>query len=80
MTPDMAEIEIQTGLQENTAGFVELFAEVAATDPVSAAIMAVGAVLVVFSAGVMGVLALGGVLSSVRRLFPTSPAPRPRGR
>lgn len=76
----MAEIEIKTGLQENTAGFVEVFADVASVDPVSAAIMAVGAVLVIFSAVVMGVLTLGGVLSSISRLFPTSPGPRPRGR
>lgn len=76
----MAEIEIQTGLQENTAGFVELFAEVAATDPVSAALLLVGAVLVVFSAGLVGLLALGGVVGSVTRLFPTAPAPRQPGR
>lgn len=79
MPSSMAEIEIQTGLRENTVGFVELFAEVAAVDPVSAAVLAVGAVLVVVSAGVMGVLALGAALSSVSRLFPT-PAPRPRER
>lgn len=76
----MAEIEIQTGLRENTAGFVELFADVAAVDPVSAAVLAVGAVLVVFSAGVMGVLALGAGLSSVSRLFPTPRGPRRQGR
>lgn len=62
----MAEVEIQTGLYENTAGFVEAFAEVAAVDPVSALLLAVGAVLVAFSGGVFGVLTLGAVVGAAR--------------
>lgn len=76
----MAEIEIQTGVRENTVGFVELFAEIAGVDPVSAALLLVGAVLVVFSAGLVGVLSLGAVVGSLTRLFPTAPAPRPPDR
>lgn len=72
----MAEIEIQTGLRENTVGFVELFVDIARVDPVSAALLLVGAVLVVFTAGLVGLLAFGGVVGSLTRLFPTAPAPR----
>jgi hypothetical protein len=71
----MAEVEIQTGLQENTAGMVELFAEVATSDPLSALLVLVGALLVLFSAGFFGVLTLGAVGASIKRLIPTGGGP-----
>lgn len=80
MASRMAEIEIQTGLRENTTGFVELFAEVASTDPLSAFLLVVGAVLVVFSAGLVGLMTLGAAGSSISRLFPTPAGPRQRDR
>lgn len=76
----MAEVEIQTGLQENTAGMVELFANVATNDPISALLVAVGALLIVFSAGFFGVLTLGAVGASISRLIPTGGGPPPRAR
>jgi hypothetical protein len=76
----MAEVEIQWGIQENTVGMAERFAEVAATDPVSAFLLAVGALLVFFSAGVFGVLTLGAAGASIKRLLPTPGGPPPRAR
>ncbi|QLD89361.1 hypothetical protein HWV07_10095 [Natronomonas salina] len=71
----MAEVEIQTGIQENTVGMVDRFAEVAATDPLSAVLVLVGALLVAFSAGFFGVLTFGAGLASIKRLLPTAGGP-----
>jgi hypothetical protein len=71
----MAEVEIQAGLWENTVGMVERFAEVAATDPISAFLLLVGAVLVAFSAGFFGVLTLGAFGGSIKRLLPSGGGP-----
>jgi hypothetical protein len=59
----MAEVEIVTGVRENTAGLVERFLEIATTDPIAAAMLLSGTVLVAVSVGVFGVLGVGGVLS-----------------
>lgn len=72
----MTAVEIQSGLAENTVGLVERFLEIASTDPISAAMLATGAVLVGVSMAVFGVLSLGAVLASIKRAFPSSPAPR----
>lgn len=71
----MAEVEIQTGIQENTVGMVDRFAEVAAADPLSAVLLVVGALLVAFSAGFFGVLTLGAAGASIKRLLPTAGGP-----
>jgi hypothetical protein len=76
----MAEVEIRTGLWENTVGMVERFAEVATTDPISAFLLLVGAVLVAFSAGIFGVLTLGAVGGSIKRLLPSPGGPPRRAR
>jgi hypothetical protein len=59
----MAEVEIVTGVRENTVGLVERFLEIATTDPIVAAMLLSGTVLVAVSVGVFGVLGVGGVLS-----------------
>lgn len=71
----MAEVDIQTGIQENTVGVVERFAEIATADPVSAVLIAIGALLVFFSAGFFGVLTLGAAGASIKRLLPTAGGP-----
>jgi len=60
-------VEIETGLRENTVGAIEQFAEIAATDPISAVLILCGAVLVAFSAGLFGVLSLGAVGAAITR-------------
>ena len=76
----MAEVDIQWGIQENTVGMVERFGEVAATDPVSAFLLLVGALLVFLSAGFFGLLTLGAAGASVKRLLPTPGGRPPRAR
>ncbi|WP_178915383.1 hypothetical protein [Natronomonas gomsonensis] len=68
-------VDIQTGVSDNTVGLIERFAEVAATDPLVAAMMLSGAVFVTLAAGVFGVLTLGGVLASIKRLLPSGQGP-----
>ena len=67
----MAEVDIRTGLYENTVGLVERFLEVATTDPIAAAMLLSGVLLVTISAGVFGVLTLGGLLSPLSGLLPS---------
>lgn len=43
----------------------EYFAEVAATDPLSALLLVIGNLLIVFSVGVLGYLALGAFVDAV---------------
>ena len=76
----MAEIDIQTGLYENTVGLVERFLEVATTDPIAAAMLLSGVVFVSLSAGVFGVLALGGLLAPLKQLIPSGRAPPQQAR
>ena len=76
----MAETEIQSGLYENTVGLVERFAEIATTDPVAAAMLLSGVVFVGLSAGVFGVLTLGGLLAPLKRLLPSGRAPPQQAR
>ena len=71
----MAEVDIQTGLYENTVGLVERFLEVATTDPIAAAMLLSGVLFVSLSAGVFGVLTLGGLLAPLKRLLPSGRAP-----
>lgn len=73
----MAEIEIETGLRENTVGMLEQFAAIAATDPLVALVLLAGTVLIAFSMGVFGVLTVGAILSTLSRLL-SSPRARPR--
>ena len=73
----MAEIEIETGLRENTVGMLEQFAAIAATDPLVALVLLAGTLLIVFSMGVFGVLTVGAILSPLSRLLSSSRA-RPR--
>jgi hypothetical protein len=70
----MAETEIKTGLEENTIGAIERFADIAATDPISALLILVGALLVGFSAGLFGVVTAGAVLSTIKRGLSSSEA------
>ena len=76
----MAEIDIQTGLYENTVGLVERFLEVATTDPIAAAMLLSGVVFVSLSAGVFGVLTLGSLLAPLKRLLPSGRAPPQQAR
>ena len=76
----MAEVDIRTGLYENTVGLVERFLEVATTDPIAAAMLLSGVLLVTISAGVFGVLTLGGLLSPLRELLPSGREPPRRAR
>ena len=76
----MAEVDIQTGLYENTVGLVERFLEVATTDPIAAAMLLSGVLLVTISAGVFGVLTLGGLLSPLSKLLPSGREPPRRVR
>lgn len=72
----MTAVEIQSGIRENTVGLVERFLEIASVDPVSAAMLATGAILVAVSMAVFGVLSLGAVLATIKRAFPSPPEPR----
>lgn len=68
-------VEIQTGLRENTIGAIELFMEVAATDPLSAVVLLVGMILLAVSIVVFGVLAIGSVLTALGRGLSSEPEP-----
>ena len=76
----MAEVDIRTGLYENTVGLVERFLEVATTDPIAAAMLLSGVLLVTISAGVFGVLTLGGLLAPFKQLLPSGRAPPQQAR
>lgn len=71
----MAEVEIESGLTENTVGLVERFIEVATTDPIATVLVLAGVVFVAVAMGVFGVLTLGGVLSWVSAAIPGGGAP-----
>jgi hypothetical protein len=73
-------VDIQTGVSDNTVGLIEQFADVAATDPLVAAMMATGVIFVTLGAGVFGVLTLGSVLASLKRLLPSGQAPPQQAR
>ena len=60
-------VEIQSGLQENTVGAVEQFAEIASGDPLVAAMMLSGAVITGLAVTIFGVATLGAVVSSIKR-------------
>ncbi len=71
----MAEVEIVTGVRENTVGLVERFAEIASTDPIAAAMLLSGTVFVAVSMAVFGVLSVGGVLSWLTDAIPSPGGP-----
>lgn len=60
-------VEIETGLVENTVGAVEQFAAIASIDPIVAAMMLSGAIIVGFSTAVFGVLTLGAIVDVIKR-------------
>ncbi|MCQ4332052.1 hypothetical protein KM295_00840 [Natronomonas sp. F2-12] len=60
-------VDIQTGLRENTVGAIEQFLEIASVDPLVAAMLLSGAILVGFSAGVFGIVTLGAIVTAIRR-------------
>ncbi len=68
-------VDIQTGVEENTIGLIQQFAEVAMIDPLVAAMLVTGAILTAFAAGFFGVLALGGVLVATGRGLSGDPEP-----
>lgn len=70
----MAEIEIQTGLRENTIGAIEQFAAIASTDPIVAIILLVGSIITAVSIGIFGILTLGAVLGFIKRGLSSSEA------
>jgi len=60
-------VDIQTGIQENTVGAVEQFAEIASVDPLVGAMLLSGAIITGFSIGVFGIATLGAVGASLKR-------------
>lgn len=76
----MAEVEIVTGVRENTVGLVERFLEIATTDPIAAFLLLTGAALVAVSTAVFGVLTVGGVLSWVSSAVPGPGTPSQEAR
>ncbi|MES3517380.1 MAG: hypothetical protein PPP58_06935 [Natronomonas sp.] len=76
----MAEIEIKTGLRDNTIGMIEEFAAIAATDPLVAAMMLTGFVFVGFASAVFGALVVGAFGSAIRQALPDLPAVGQQGR
>ena len=66
----MPENEIRTGFHENTVGLAETLLEIAATDPIAAAMLLSG-ITFVLSAGVIGVLTPRRNLSKAERERPS---------
>ncbi len=71
----MVDVEIQTGLRENTGGLLERFADIAVVDPVSAVLLLVGTLIIFFTMAVFGLLSVGAIAAYVIRLLPTSHEP-----
>lgn len=67
--------EIQTGLQENTIGVIQQFADVATADPLGGAMLLVGAVIITVSIVGFGVLTIGSVLTALGRWLSSDPEP-----
>ena len=67
----MAEVEIVTGVRENTVGLVERFLEIAGADPIAALMLLVGATLVAVTMAVFGVLSVGGALAWLTDAIPS---------
>jgi len=68
-------VEIETGLRENTVGALEQFAEIAAVDPLVAAMMLSGAIITGFAVAVFGVATLGAVVAAIKQGLSDSEAP-----
>jgi len=73
----MAEVEIESGVYENTVGLVERFLEIALSDPLSAVLLLTGAALVAVSVTAFGLLSVGGVLAWLSAALPSPGAPGP---
>ena len=68
-------VEIQGGIEENTIGLLQQFADVAMVDPLVGAMLITGAILTGFASVVFGVLAVGAVLSLLKSALPSGRAP-----
>lgn len=68
-------VEIEAGLRENTVGAIEQFAEIASVDPLVGAMLLSGAIITGFAMGVFGVLTLGAIGASVKRVVSGPEAP-----
>lgn len=73
-------VEIQGGIEENTIGLIQQFADVAMTDPLVGAMLLTGAIFTAFASVVFGVLTIGAILSSIKRALPSGQAPPPQAR
>ena len=71
----MSENELRAELYQNTVGLTETLLEIAATDPIAAAMLLSG-ITFVLSAGVVSVLTSRGDLSKARRELPSREAQR----
>ena len=60
-------VDIETGLEENTIGAIEQFAEIATVDPLVAAMLLTGSILTGFAIGAFGIATLGAVLSALKQ-------------
>lgn len=75
----MAEPATNQGLLESILQMGEEFAAIAAGSPQQAVLLAVGALLVLFSMGVFGVLSAGAVFGAIKDYLPSgSPPPQAR--
>jgi ABC-type Mn2+/Zn2+ transport system permease subunit len=72
--------ETSGGLVESIMRLPGEFADVVAQSPEQAILVAVGALLVFFSAGLFGALAFGGVVDAVIEALPSGSQPPRRGR
>lgn len=75
----MAETGASQGVIESVVQLAQDFNAVAAGSPEQAILLALGGLLVAFSAGVFGLLALGGLLGAIKAQLPTRSRP-PRAR
>jgi len=63
----MVEVEIETGLRENTVGAVEQFAEIASIEPIMAVLLLCGVILTGLAVTVFGLATLGAIGGSLNR-------------
>lgn len=68
-------VEIEAGLRENTVGVIEQFAAIAGVDLLVGAMLLSGAIITGFAVGVFGVLTLGAIAASLKRVIAGSETP-----
>jgi hypothetical protein len=68
------------GIIESLVMLVQRFTEVAMSDPLSAVLLTIGAIITGFSIIVFGYLSVGAIAKGVIDSFPTGEAPRQPGR